>query len=462
MKNGNKYLLVALVLALGCSSENSEPVAKKDSVAIQQHDRQQEPPISDSGSESQVAVKKLTQSLESLTEQAKQLETDYKFQEAAELWSQVGEILREKFGQESWQFKNAQLSREFAVQASKLDSQQMNQLRLLQNNVANVAKFTAANQAEPALAAALRAHEYSTSLFGGQSAIVGRQWLQMGELQMEAGFKDGARHSFHKGVDVLKGLQIVNHPEVEKAHAALAAIYAQQKQFGPAVENQKEATKIAARIWGENSVDYALQANQLGVIFQRAGRLETALGVLQASEVIRRNELGKNSLPVAHSLLNIGIVQQGMRKYDDAYASYQRAEEILASHNESGSLLECRSNLATIQMLKGRYSDAEAVLESVLTSLNSNPKTTPVLLAKYQFRLAIAQAKQGKYDRAQPLLEQTLAIQKANLREGDGETIKTMKAYALVLEKTKQFAASKKIKQQIQLVAAGDDQSFQR
>ena len=144
-------------------------------------------------------------------------------------------------------------------------------------------------------------------LCGDVSMDTARLKLQVGTLENKLGHDDLAIKNLHAGIEIFRGKGIELHPELETALANLGESYSRLKKFGPAVANQKSATQISGHMWGTESLQYANQANRLGVIFHRAGNNSVAVKILETAKQIRKQELGSQSIEFANSCLNLGL-----------------------------------------------------------------------------------------------------------------------------------------------------------
>ena len=113
-------------------------------------------------------------------------------------------------------------------------------------------------------------------------------------------------------------------------------------------------------------------------------------------------------------------------------------------------------------MLQNRLADAENLLAEMLASAESN-NSSPTLIALSKYRYSIALARQGKYNKAQPLMEQAIQTQRQNLGIQHPETIKTMEAYALLLKTTNQTAEAERVSGVIKQVSYEEESNdFER
>ncbi len=425
----NRVCIVALLICAGCSGSESanEKTTKLDSTV----------PHPSQTNRAKLSADELNAELERLTKQAKSLEDDFQFEQAGEIWQTIYQRLLTQFGKNAWQVRNAKAIGQTAFQKATLPQEKLRLLRKEKPLQDRIKQQLLANDLTACLTSTRDLLALQEQVLGENAMAVGQTLLQLGSLEHRAGATEDAIQHLHRGIRVLEGVGLDEHPEIEIGHTMLGTLYADKKKFAPAVENQKSATRISGRIWGESSLQYADQANQLGVVYQQSGNLNVALKILRAAEAIRRLKLGPDDPAVAHSLLNIGIVTKDLEMYDDAEQSLLSAKKIFAQGKRpdlESYIAQCNSNLATIYMATNRPDLAEPMLHELVQSLENSDPTNPQQLTGYQYRYAIALARQGKYDVAQPLMERTLKKQQTLLGPAHPETIKTLSALRTVTE----------------------------
>ncbi|MEM7455598.1 MAG: tetratricopeptide repeat protein, partial [Planctomycetota bacterium] len=276
------------------------------------------------------------------------------------------------------------------------------------------------------------------TLFGEEAPIVGKLNCQLAGIRQTAGDMDGASSNYHAGIDILREKYCPIHPEIVAAQSALANCYLEMGEFRTAIANLKASTSMAAQLFGEESLQYARQANQLGVAYYRGGDLDTAEQILKGAEAIRRQSLGEEHLLVGHSLLNVGIVMLDQRDYSSAVHCLERAESIFAGSTETSSelLFKSRNKLATVYMLIQQPDLAEPLLTLLIESRKAEFGDDHPDVAMFEFRYGIALARQGKYELAEPAFVHALEVQEEQLGLNNRETIKTIQAYAMLLART--------------------------
>lgn len=443
----------ATIMTTGCGSSDESEFESVAELSTQ--------PIA-SGTEATDA--QLATELEALEKRAIELESTNQTKESAQVRAQIHQKISRTISPDSWQAKTAKQISDVAARNSQLsaeDKQRLEYTKQLVTKFQNQIKFKSPEAARKTADEIIANYE---RIYGQQTLATAEALIQIGNIEYRAKESDSAISHFHRAVQTLKHLELAEHPQLEVAHTALGALYSRKKKFQPAVANQKAATRIAARLWGDTSIKYADQANQLGVMYHAAGESDTALQILLASEALRRKTLGANDPKVGHSLLNIATVLKDMKRYDAATPTFQRAKASFVAGKQSSSLInQCNLNLATIYMLQNNFPLAEQHLAEVVASAQADRNAHPLQVAEYQYRYSIALAKQGKYETAQPMMERVLQTQQQQLGRGHAETVKTMQAYALLLKTTQQSVAAEKVYNTIRQVSyETESNDFQR
>ncbi len=444
--------VVCLALCSGCGE--GVPVAQSDS----------KNEVAESIEAASERVRQFNGELGRLTSEAHALEQEFKFDEAVVVWKRLATIIVGHYGTESWQAKNAQIAMAAALQKSAFGNEQKQQLGKLASLKKQIRQAVAENEFDRALELNLNLQAMHQELFGTDSIESGQSLIQTGLMESRLGMGDRAIQRVHAGVKILSNNDFGDHPELELAHATLAELYAGQEKFGPAVANQKQATRISGSIWGRQSLEFATQANQLGVIFHRAGNLDVAFEILAQARKIRQQLLGADDAAFAHSCLNLGIVQLDRKQFDDADDLLKTALSVFEKQSgpDDSMTLRCKTQIANIYMLRQEPGKAEPLLTDIVNSMSRSNDQDAAQLLSCQYRLAIALARQGKYDRAQPLIQSVIERQQNLYGLSDRRTIDSLQAYALMLESTHQQETATQIRQQINRVARNTgDNDFQ-
>ena len=403
--------------------------------------------------------------LAKLTTQANDLESELRFDEAAETWKQIDEMVSEKYGPQSWQAANAKLAGIMASKQADFDEAQLGQLKEMQSIQQQIREAFSAGDVAKAKSLNERSTRITKRLFGKQSPLYGKQLLQNASLNRQTGRFQDAIRDYHQAIETLKDTFRSKHPDIQAAHRQLGQLYLARRKYVPAIENLKESTRMAANLWGEESIQYANEANELGVAYQKSGQTNIARGVFKASEVIRRKKLGPNHPAIAHSHLNLGTVSMESKDYLAATQHLSHAIEVFQKQRKppENFINLAKSRLSTVHMLTGQPALAEPLLGEVVQASYTTMGEDAPQVAEFQFRLGVALAKQGKYDQAEPMFRKALVNQKKNLGDENASTLQTMKAIAVLLKQTKRVTESEQMIQEIhRLSQASSSTEFQR
>ena len=437
-------LLLTATLIFGCSDSDSKPSAKLS-----------KPEVSDKA----IAYGK---QLAQLRDQARSLEQRLEFAKAAKIWQQVVDQVSAEFGENSWQSINAKVAHKSAARNQHLKADCASELKQIMSLQHKIRETFGRGQDQQALDLSRQLLALQEPLYGDVSMDTARLKLQIGSLAERLGLLDLALKNLHSGIEIFRSKGIELHPELEVSLATLANLYGKQAKYLPAVANQKAAVQIAGHIWGTKSLQYANQANQLGVLFHQAGNEDVAAGILEESKMIREQHLGDRSIEFAQSCLNLGIVRLAQQKLDLADQLLNQSRTLFVEHfgMENEYSIRCCSQLATVMMLSNRPEAAEKLLSDIVEIVGANDKSLE--LADYQYKLAIALARQAKYKQGEPLFLAALKQQQTMFGAGSDQAKTTMLALAKMYEATHQkqklTAIRKKLNQTAHLASGNDFQ----
>ncbi|MCH2179115.1 MAG: tetratricopeptide repeat protein [Mariniblastus sp.] len=450
------YLGFVLICVMGCTSETDVSIRPSGEPPVLTRNQRDSPSITTpQRNTGPVGTDSFTRVMEELTQRAALYEEGLDFEASLKTWEEISNEVAVHFAPDSWQVATAAAGKEFAKKACGFNAEDCELYREARRLNQELAKLLKDRDYALALSNANKSLEILKQLTGDYSANVGRQLLQMAIIKENLDLLEEAAGDFHQGIQLLNNIGFKTHPEIELAHSALAAIYSRANQFPASIANQKLATLMSGKIWGEDSVKYAGQANQLGSIYHRSGDYETALKILRGSVAIRRAKLGADAIEVGHSQLNIGTVLMDMKRFSEALESVKIAEQIFQQtvpRRHRGIVL-CHNKLATIYMLQKQYGLAEEQLKLAVRELQQVAHVMPSQMSLTEYQLAISLGRQGKYSQAQPLLEKIISTQEVELGPSHPMTVRSLKAYALVLKQTKQEIDAQRVYDRIQRTA---------
>lgn len=178
---------------------------------------------------------------------------------------------------------------------------------------------------------------------------------------------------------------------------------------------RKASAELAAeiRITGPATLRVAYWYNTLGIISRYQGNYRLALQRFQKSLSIRRAKLGTNHKDTAHTLSNTALMMAKLGYYREAEPLYRQALE--ANNKLLGPLhahtVSTLSNLGLLNMDLGNFTLARSMLEDALArTRKTDRKKRTVNLATSISNLAVLYVTTFEFSRAEPLLNEALAI----------------------------------------------------
>jgi tetratricopeptide (TPR) repeat protein len=393
------------------------------------------------------------QRVEELTGLANAAQGKLAFGEATKYWTEAKTLLAQLYGQKAWQTTNAQLAADTAAIQAKFTPKQLQSMRELYSWQGEIAGLLKESRFAPALELAQRSQQVTEELFGTQSWMMGKQWVQVARLQQLNGQSAAAIAAYREAIMLHDRFLGEVHPDKETLHAYLGEAFIAAGQYRPAIDNLSKAALIAQQLWGDSSLKYATRANDLGVAYQRAGDLETSIRVFRAAEAIRRRELGMDDPLVAHCLLNLGTVYMELNRHELAAQCFAQALPILQNKLGVGSRMVVEGSLryTAALVLAGESPMAERILGELVAALAEKPGTSAER-AIAQYRLAILQAKQGNYAQAEPNLKEAITVQARLLGSEHPTTELSKQALVKVYEQTGRSAEAQTLQSQIRQV----------
>lgn len=406
-----------------------------------------DPSHSDPQSEQKELVRELAEVSRLAGESQRQLD----FAVALKSWNRCVEILTALHGRDSWQARNAAEFLRVCQAQSKFNESQrqdLSRLLMLQDQIASELKN---NTYAEALALSRQATELSAKIYANDRFLMGKQLTQLGRMEQLSGNFAVAFGHYQESLRLLTECFGEEHPDVETLQGYLGETALAQKQTLQAVDYYKTARTLAGKIWGESSLEVALRTNELGNAFHRLRDLETASKLLRSAESIRRERLGAEHPLVGHSLYNLAVIYLDMNRLEMAEQCLEQALEIFRAKLPLSNPVaaECQLKLATTWMLLGKPQQAETALEE-LVALSTSTNIPPDQLSIWNYRLAIAYAKQQKYAEAEPLLVKVMGEQEQLFGANHADTVRTRNALATLYAQTNRQELAEKLGNQVQ------------
>lgn len=381
-------------------------------------------------------IAKIKQRIEELSELATAAQNEFRFAQAIPYWREMGLLLTQAYGPGSWQVTNARIAEQLATQQSQMSTADLERMRELFMWQQRIGELLSVNSIPGALTLAEGSATRTAELFGAQSYMKGKQQLQVARMKQMLGRNEEAAEAYRDAYQLMAPHLGQTHPELEGLHSYLGECQLALGQTAQGIENLRAASRQAVELWGSNSVKFAARANDLGVAYQRSGDLDMALKIIRTAEEIRRQQLGENHPQVGHSLLNLGTIYIENKNLVLAQQCLEQAMPILEQIPQPNRLLiDAQAKMAVVKMLLNAPEQAEPLLTAVVNGL-TQIRADDRELGIAEHRLGVALAKQGKYDRAEPVLrasEQRLA---GTLGNDHNQTAKVREALVQLLVQT--------------------------
>lgn len=137
-----------------------------------------------------------------------------------------------------------------------------------------------------------------------------------------------------------------------------------------AIELSIKGAAIAEQQQGPDHPDVATSLNNLGRLYQHAGRFEEALPPLQRALTIREKHDGPDALSVASTLTNLGGVFDSQGDAASAEPYFTRALKIYQTHPEAAphSLVNALHNMESVYRDQEKHAQAIPLLDRLVAS----------------------------------------------------------------------------------------------
>lgn len=199
----------------------------------------------------------------------------------------------------------------------------------------------------------------------------------------------------------------------------LGDLYTYTGQYSRAEKYLMESLEINAREAGENSVEYANTAINLGILYMSQGKYPEAEEIFD----IALSEIDPSESAYAALLNNQALVFQSLGQLDRAENTFheiRKADSLVfgAAHPNYAITL---SNLGLVYADQEKFEDAEKVLRSALEIQRNNEEGKTLSYARKLNNLAKVLQLRGLAEDAVPLLEEAMMIFKKTMGKDSPE-----------------------------------------
>jgi serine/threonine-protein kinase len=255
-----------------------------------------------------------------------------------------------------------------------------------------------------------RALEQRRELLGPRHRDVAASLLDLGALMYARQLLDESQEMFQQAVEIFRETSGPRSSDTAKALSSLGAVHWAKGDLAEAEIAQREALAICREVAGAGSSEVAeILGNLCSVLLARGKLDETEAGLTEALE-IQRAKLGTEHPLVAKSLDTLAGVLKRKGEFERAERLYLQALAMESKLLGAGhpDLAVTQKNLAVFYRERGDLAAAEQQLRACLGIREESFPPTDWRVYVTQIELAEVLALRGRWDDAEGLVEQAL------------------------------------------------------
>jgi CHAT domain-containing protein/Tfp pilus assembly protein PilF len=236
--------------------------------------------------------------------------------------------------------------------------------------------------------------------------------------------KERAREAEQRG-DVPAQVQALN----DETDALLRA-----HEFDAGEKLRLQALHLQEEHAGRDSLPVADALLNLGWFYANMARYEAAQEAFDRCQDIRQRLLGPDAVPVAEVLNALGALEENRSNLTLAEAFYQQAiaiqEKVLGT--QSAITANTWNNLATLYWIMGDYAPAQKLFTQALAVREKTLGPDSAVVAQTLTNLALLDGSLGDYDGAEDYFQRALRIRTARLGPDNPSTLTTLSQLGLL------------------------------
>lgn len=273
------------------------------------------------------------------------------------------------------------------------------------------------DEAEPLYKRSLLIFE---ATLGSDHEHVARTLSNLGRLYITLGRFTEAKTVFGRSLEITERNYGINHPNFAHTLGTLGLMLVEQGHQAEAERHLMTALDIL----GPSNFHSVTILNDLGLLYFKQERYESARSLFQRSLEINEEHLGSNHHYVATNLNNLAMVSHRQGYHDEAELYYKRSLDIFEEslgpgHAEVGNAL---NNLALFYTLTGRYEQAEPLYKRSMVINIATLGETHYRTAGTLHNLAMLMHAQNRYSKAESLYRRAIAIFEKSLGPNDPDS----------------------------------------
>jgi CHAT domain-containing protein/Tfp pilus assembly protein PilF len=205
-------------------------------------------------------------------------------------------------------------------------------------------------------------------------------------------------------------------------------------QYDPPEKLRLRVLQLEEQRAGRESLPVADALLNLGWFYANMARYEDAQQALDRCQEIRLRLLGPNAAPLAEVLNAQGSLEENRGNLDLAQAFYEQAiaiqEKVLGPQSEITA--NTQNNLATLYWIMGDYASAQRLFAQALAVREKTPGPDSAIVAKTLNNLALLDVSLGDYDEAENYFQRALKLRIARFGPDHPATLATLSELGLL------------------------------
>lgn len=266
----------------------------------------------------------------------------------------------------------------------------------------------------------------SEHVFGPDDPEVAHCLDQLGWITAVPGRRTQAEALYLRAIAIYEKAFGSEHPDLAECRNNLALLYLGQGKYGDAENLLRETLALRERTFGLDHQKIAESLVNLAVTCFHQTRLEEAEQLLKQAYTIHASSRTHN-LYEANTLRWLGLVYQEQGKYEQAEVCTQQSLAIFQQvfGNDHIEVLAAMRFLGILHQEQEKYEQAELLLRQVVALYEQGYGARRIEKEKDIFvdifegecleQLGVLYYRQGRYEQAEPLLQQALALLQPHL-----------------------------------------------
>lgn len=225
----------------------------------------------------------------------------------------------------------------------------------------------------------------------------------------------------------------------------LGALYREQRKYADAQKCYEQAVAISEK--AGNQAELATSLNELGLLFAKERKHTLAAPLIEKAVQITEQVSGATSTGLATVLANLAEVRAVLGKLNIAEGLYKRALDIRRSANDDQTVASLENRLAGVYREQGKFEDAEPLLKDSLALVErAKPRNIGNEIAAMN-SLAVLYREEGRTDEAIAIYKRAIELRKTSNSKPE-DLAREMNELATAMREKEQYAEALKLYQE--------------